>query len=67
MHLYYTSTLEGNPIISFEWSRYAIDKTVEEITQTVHDIEDKKFELKVQNSYACEFCDMRYVCGMAHV
>ena len=67
MHLYYTSTLEGNPIISFEWSRDAIDKTVEEITQTVHDIEDKKFELKVQNSYACEFCDMRYVCGMAHV
>ena len=28
MHLYYTSTLEGNPIISFEWRRDATDKTV---------------------------------------
>ena len=63
MHLYYTSTLEGNPLISFEWSRDAIDKTVQEITQTVRDIEDKKFDSKVQNNYACRFCDMKYVCG----
>lgn len=40
MHLYYTSTLEGNPVISFEWSRDAVDKTIEEITQTVRNIED---------------------------
>jgi DNA helicase-2/ATP-dependent DNA helicase PcrA len=63
MHLYYTSTQEGNPMISFVWERDAIDKTVQEITQTVHDIEGKKFDSKVQNSYACEFCDMKYVCG----
>jgi len=66
MHLYYTSTLEGNPLISFEWSRDAIDKTVQEITQTVRDIEDKKFDSKVQNNYACRFCDMKYVCGNAN-
>ena len=63
MHLYYTSTVEGNPLISFEWSRDAIDSTVEEITQTVHNIENKQFEGMVQNSYACRFCDMKYVCG----
>lgn len=63
MHLYYTSTLEGNPIISFEWNKDAVNKTIDEITQTVRNIEDKQFDHKVQNSYACEFCDMRYVCG----
>lgn len=63
MHLYYTSTMNGDPVISFEWSREAVDNTIAEITQTVHDIEAKKFEKAVQNSYSCEFCDMRYVCG----
>lgn len=63
MHLYYTSTIESNPLISFEWSREAVNNTVQEITRTVHDIEHKKFEHKVQNSYACRFCDMKYVCG----
>lgn len=67
MHLYYTSTTKGNPLISFEWSRDAVDKTVDEITQTVKAIEERKFEKQVQNSYACEFCDMKYVCGKACV
>ena len=65
MHLYYTSTMDGNPIISFDWSRDAIDKTVDEISGTVMRIESKDFEDKVQNNYACRFCDMKYVCGMA--
>lgn len=63
MHLYYTSTMEGNPIISFEWNKDAVDETINEITQTVRNIESKKFNHMVQNSYACEFCDMKYVCG----
>lgn len=63
MHLYYTSTMEGNPIISFDLSRDAVNETIDEINQTVRNIEDKKFDHMVQNSYACEFCDMRYVCG----
>ena len=63
MHLYYTSTVEGNPIITFDWRREAVDATIAEITQTVKNIEAKKYDHMVQNSYACEFCDMRYVCG----
>ena len=43
----------------------AIDRTIEEITDTVHAIENKEFEKKVQNNYACRFCDMKYVCGKA--
>lgn len=63
MHLYYTSTMEGNPIISFDWNREAVDRTVNEITKTVHAIENREFEEKVKNNYACRFCDMKYVCG----
>lgn len=65
MHLYYTSTMDGDPVITFLWSRNAIDRTIEEITGTVHAIENKEFEKKVQNNYACRFCDMKYVCGKA--
>ena len=67
MHLYYTSTLEGDPLITFEWSREAIDKTIAEITNTVKRIESKIFDEKVQNSYACDYCDMKYICGKAAV
>lgn len=64
MHLYYTSTSEdGNPLITFEWNRENVNHTVDEISETVRCIEEKKFDRSVQNSYACEFCDMRYVCG----
>ena len=65
MHLYYTSTTNGNPMISFDWSREAIDKTVEEISQTVKNIEGKQFAGTVRNTYACTYCDMRYVCGVS--
>jgi DNA helicase-2/ATP-dependent DNA helicase PcrA len=65
MHLYYTSTMNGDPVITFPWSRKAIDKTIEEITDTVNAIENKEFEKRVQNNYACRFCDMKYVCGKA--
>lgn len=63
MHLYYTSTLEGNPVISFEYSTKSISATIREITDTVHHIENKDFTEGVRNSYACRFCDMKYVCG----
>lgn len=63
MHLYYTDVVDSDPMISFDWSREAIDQTVAEITETVHAIEDKKFDKSVQNHYACGFCDMKYVCG----
>lgn len=63
MHLYYTSTLEGFPVISFDCNRKAIDATVAEITDIICHIENKDFECDVQNNYACRYCDMKYVCG----
>ena len=67
MHLYYTSTLTGDPIISFDWSREAVDRTVAEISRIVRKIENKDFEQGAQNTYACRFCDLRFVCGKAPV
>ena len=29
MHLYYTSELEGDPLITFEWNRESVDHTME--------------------------------------
>ena len=65
MHLYYTSCLDETPLITFDWSRNAIDATVAEISDTISKIENKSFEGRVTNTYACTFCDMRYVCGKA--
>lgn len=63
MHLYYTSTLDGDPLISFDWNREAVDNTIRDISRTVKKIEAKEFRQQVQNAYACKFCDMRDFCG----
>ena len=63
MHLYYTNCGNGDPLISFNWSRAAIDNTVAEISETIRNIENKDFSDDARNSYACTFCDMRYLCG----
>ena len=62
MHLYYTSTLKGDPLISFDWDRKAVDRTIADIAETVRKIEAKEFSERVRNAYACKFCDMRYFC-----
>ena len=67
MHLYYTSTLEGDPLITFNWDRKAVTRTIADITKTVAKIEAKEFRERVQNAYACKFCDMRYFCGSERI
>ncbi len=62
MHLYYTSTMEGNPLVTFEWNRGDVDRAIRDITETVQKIEAKDFHERAQNTYACKFCDMRYFC-----
>ena len=67
MHLYYTNCQNDDPLITFDWTQDAIDATVSEISETISNIENKFFEGSVTNSYACTFCDMRYVCGKAAI
>ena len=62
MHLYYTSELAGEPVITFEWSREAVDRTIGEVTATVRNIEEGNFEGEATNAYACAYCDMKHLC-----
>ncbi len=63
MKLYYTSVIDNDPYIVFEFKRENIDRTISEITETIKNIEDKKFHDECRNSYSCRFCTMKYVCG----
>lgn len=65
MHLYYTNCRNDNPLVTFAYSISAIDSTIDELSETIRNIENKQFDGSVTNSYACTFCDMRYVCGKA--
>ncbi len=62
MHLYYTSTLEGDPLVSYDWNRQAVEGTIREIGETVWKIEHKEFREKARNRYACKYCDFRALC-----
>lgn len=62
MHLYYTSVLDGNPLISFKWKRESIDETVTQLSDTIRKIENRYYDGDVTNNHTCRFCDMRYVC-----
>ena len=63
MKLYYTSVVEGDPYIIFEFERENIDRTMKEITETIASIENKEFNEYCRNDYSCRYCIMRHVCG----
>lgn len=63
MHLYYTNCKDGDPLITFEWTRGAIENTIREISDAIMRIENKQYDGEVSNSYACTYCDMRFLCG----
>lgn len=67
MKLYYTSVNNGEPYIIFDHSKENIDSAISEITETIMNIENKRFDGDVNNSYACRFCDMKYYCRKADV
>ena len=62
MHLYYTNEAEENPLVTFEYSKNCVDKEIEDVSQTVRKIEDKRFDAKAENDYSCRYCDMKYMC-----
>lgn len=62
MHLYYTNEAEGNPLVTFEYSKNCVDKEIEDVSQTVRKIEGKRFDAKAENDYSCRYCDMKYMC-----
>lgn len=62
MHLYYTGEENGNPMISFPYTKSAIDGTVAAFDDTVHKILKKEFNTCSNDSKTCSNCDFRYYC-----
>jgi DNA helicase-2/ATP-dependent DNA helicase PcrA len=62
MHLYYTGEENGNPMITFPYTRSAIEGTVAAFDDTVHKILRKDFKTGCDNPKTCKNCDFRYYC-----
>lgn len=62
MHLYYTGEENGNPMISFPYTKSAIDGTVAAFDDTVHKILKKDFRSCSNDPRTCSNCDFRYYC-----
>lgn len=64
MHLYYTGEEDGNPMISFPYTKSAIDSTVAAFDDTVHKILRKEYKTCSDDVKTCSNCDFRYYCGI---
>ena len=62
MHLYYTGEEDGNPIISFPYTKSAIDGTVAAFDNTVHKILRKDYKKCSTDLKICSNCDFRHYC-----
>ncbi len=63
MHLYYTGEENGNPMITYPYTRTAIDGTVAAFDDTVHKILKKEFNHCCDDTKTCKNCDFRYYCN----
>lgn len=63
MHLYYTGEENSNPMISFPYTKSAIEGTVSAFDDTVHKIMKKDFKHGCNNPTTCKNCDFRHYCG----
>lgn len=62
MHLYYTAEENGNPMITYPYTRTAVDGTVAAFDDTVHKILNKDFNHRCDDANTCRNCDFRYYC-----
>lgn len=63
MHLYYTGEENGNPMITYPYTRTAIEGTVAAFDDTVHKILRKDFKYRCDDAKTCKNCDFRYYCN----
>ena len=63
MHLYYTGEENGNPMITYPYTRTAIEGTVAAFDDTVHKILRKDFKHRCDDAKTCKNCDSRYYCN----
>ena len=62
MHLYYTGEENGSPIISFPYTKSAVDGTVASFDDTVHKIMQKQFSKQAESLNICKNCDFKHYC-----
>ena len=62
LKVYYTSEIDGNPIIEFNKTHHSLNKTVEWFDQIAGNIDQKIFIEKAKDQRICNNCDMRYYC-----
>ena len=64
MHLYYTSTENENPLISYDYKQSTINQTISEIDTVVGKIEGKNFDHTHIKKCAkqCDNCDIQPFC-----
>lgn len=62
MHLYYTGEEDGNPMISFPYTKSAVEGTVSAFDKTVHKILNKEFNQCAESIKTCKNCDFRFYC-----
>ena len=65
MHLYYTGVEDGNPFISYDYNRAAVERTIDEVSRVVQKIEDKEFRQnpKKRCKELCKNCDLNSYCN----
>lgn len=63
MHLYYTSEVKGNPLITFEKSDESVKRTMDNFDNIVDKIQNHDFTSSPMKSSACSECDLKYYCG----
>ncbi len=62
MHLYYTAEENGNPMVTFPYTKSAIEGTVAAFDDTVHKILRKEYTHCADNPKTCDNCDFRFYC-----
>lgn len=63
MHLYYTGDDTGEPTVTFEKSKDAIETTIKQFDRIVKKIQNHDFSTEAKNKKSCLNCDMRYYCN----
>lgn len=62
MHLYYTGEEDGNPRITFPYTKTAIEGTLAAFDDTVRNILSRNFSHCADSEKICRACDFRFFC-----
>ncbi|MDO5297433.1 MAG: ATP-dependent DNA helicase [bacterium] len=62
MHLFYTGTENGDPLLSFAPDAGFEEDTLADVDQTAHRIMAKDFEHTAFSSYSCQYCALKWLC-----